>query len=162
MAKGDMFLKLDGARQGPIKGEAQDENHKDEIDILAWSWGMHAQSAMNEGVSGGRATLDTLTITKLVDSASSAIMACVRNNEPIKKGVLTVRKAGGSALEYLKVTIEQARITSIDIRSGASDGESTLTEVLQFSFQKIGVEYTPQGKDGLARGSMLFETQIET
>ena len=30
----DMFLKL-----GDIKGEAQDKTHKEEIDVLAWSWG---------------------------------------------------------------------------------------------------------------------------
>ena len=31
----DMFLKLDG-----IKGESLDATHKDEIDVLAWSWGL--------------------------------------------------------------------------------------------------------------------------
>ena len=31
----DIFLKLDG-----IKGESQDHKHKDEIDVLAWSWGV--------------------------------------------------------------------------------------------------------------------------
>ena len=30
----DMFLKL-----GDIKGESLDDKHKDEIDVLAWSWG---------------------------------------------------------------------------------------------------------------------------
>ena len=30
-----MFLKLEG-----IKGEAADGKHKEEIDVLAWSWGM--------------------------------------------------------------------------------------------------------------------------
>ena len=31
----DMFLKIDG-----IKGESKDSKHKDEIDVLAWSWGL--------------------------------------------------------------------------------------------------------------------------
>ena len=29
----DMFFKL-----GDIKGESQDASHKEEIDVLAWSW----------------------------------------------------------------------------------------------------------------------------
>jgi hypothetical protein len=33
----------------------------------------------------------------------------LRNNEIIKKATLTVRKAGDTALEYLKITLEQAR-----------------------------------------------------
>ncbi|MBK1640378.1 hypothetical protein CKO12_00460 [Chromatium okenii] len=30
----DMFIKITG-----ITGEAQDKTHKNEIDVLAWSWG---------------------------------------------------------------------------------------------------------------------------
>ena len=30
----DMFLKISG-----IKGESTDSKHKDEIDVLSWSWG---------------------------------------------------------------------------------------------------------------------------
>jgi type VI secretion system secreted protein Hcp len=35
-----------------------------------------------------------------------------------------------------------------------------LVERLTLSFQRISVEYTPQGADGLARGGMTFETEI--
>jgi len=28
------------ARIGTIKGESQDAKHKDEIDVLSWSWGV--------------------------------------------------------------------------------------------------------------------------
>ena len=31
----DMFIKI-----GDLKGESSDKSHKDEIDVLAWSWGM--------------------------------------------------------------------------------------------------------------------------
>ena len=31
----NMFLKIDD-----VKGESRDDKHKDEIDVLAWSWGM--------------------------------------------------------------------------------------------------------------------------
>ena len=30
----DMFLKLDD-----VKGESKDSKHKEEMDVLAWSWG---------------------------------------------------------------------------------------------------------------------------
>ena len=33
----DMFMKIDD-----IKGESVDKTHKDEIDVLAWSWGVIA------------------------------------------------------------------------------------------------------------------------
>src|SRR5207248_5111445 len=31
----DMFIKI-----GELKGESRDKTHKDEIDVLAWSWGI--------------------------------------------------------------------------------------------------------------------------
>ena len=52
---------------------------------------------------------------KRVDSASTALMLALRTNEPIQKAVLTLRKAGKSQVEYLKVTIEQGRVTSLTV-----------------------------------------------
>ena len=34
-ATGDLFLKLETARQGPVKGESQDSKHAGEIDLIA-------------------------------------------------------------------------------------------------------------------------------
>jgi type VI protein secretion system component Hcp len=34
-----------------------------------------------------------------------------------------------------------------------------LFEHVSFTFNKITVEYTPQGKDGQAQGSMLFQDE---
>ena len=44
----DMFLKL-----GDVKGESVDGSHKDEIDVLAWSWGMSQSGTTHMGGGGG-------------------------------------------------------------------------------------------------------------
>jgi type VI secretion system secreted protein Hcp len=85
-------------------------------------------------------------------------MAALRTNEMITKAVLTQRKAGKTALEFLKITIEQGRVTGLTIEAGADDS-TELLEHVTFSFNKISVEYTPQGKDGQAQGSMLFQDE---
>ena len=156
MAIGDMFLKVETARQGAVKGEAADVKHANEIDVVAWSWGMRAQTGMSAAGDASKATLNELSIVKRVDSASTALMAAMRNNEPIKKATLTVRKAGGNPLEYLKITIQNARITVLDLQTV----ETEVTERLSFAFKKINAEYVPQGADGQGRGSMSFETEI--
>ncbi|HET8704790.1 MAG TPA: type VI secretion system tube protein Hcp, partial [Pseudomonadales bacterium] len=119
MAQGDMFLKIEGSKQGPIKGESQDQKHADEIDVLSWSWGMEGQMVhANFGAPSAKTTIQELKISKRVDRSSTALMSCLRNNELIKKAVLTVRKAGGpDALEYFKITMEKARIASIHTHS---------------------------------------------
>ena len=159
MAQGDMFLKIDGARQGAIKGEAQDWAHKDEIDVLAWSWGMEGNSI--HGQATAKTTVRELKVGKRVDRATTALMSALHNNEVIKKAVLTVRKAGGAdPVEYFTITMEQARITSIVEQSGAAGDPSMLMEELSLAFTKLAVEYKPQGADGSYRGGTAFEMDI--
>lgn len=52
----DMFLKIDG-----VDGESLDAQHRNEIDVLAWSWG--ASSDMR------RTCIQDISVTKYVDSA---------------------------------------------------------------------------------------------
>jgi type VI secretion system secreted protein Hcp len=156
---GDMFLLVKGAKTGVIKGEAQDSAHKGEIEVVSWSWGMQAKPSLGGGVATGKASILELKVVKKVDSSSTALMAALRTNEPIQKAVLTLRKSGTQPLEYLKVTIEQGRVTSLTIQAGDRDGSSEIVENVSFSFNKITVDYVPQGKDGLAQGGMSFTDQ---
>jgi type VI secretion system secreted protein Hcp len=79
----------------------------------------------------------------------------------ITKAVLVQRKAGKTALEFLKVTIEQGRVTGLTIEAGDKSGSPDLFENLSFSFNKITVEYTPQGTDGQGKGGMMFADQFD-
>src|SRR5687768_3501949 len=151
-----MFLSVKGAKSGVIKGESQDELHSKEIDVVSWSWGMQAKPALGGGGATGKAIVHELKIVKRVDSASTPLMSALRSNEMIAKAVLTQRKAGKTQLEFLKITIEQGRVTSLTIQGGDESGSPDLFEHLSFSFNKITVEYVPQGKDGQAMGSMMY------
>jgi type VI secretion system secreted protein Hcp len=155
---GDMFLSVKGARSGAIKGESQDAVHTGEIDVQRWSWGMQVTPSLGGGTAAGRASLRELKVVKQIDSASTALMAALRSNELITKAVLTVRKAGSSPLEYLRISIEQGRVTALAIES--DEEGSQVVEHLSFSFNKITVEYVPQGKDGQALGGMVFSDQF--
>jgi type VI secretion system secreted protein Hcp len=154
-----MFLMVKGAKHGLIKGEAEDKDHKGEIEVLSWSWGMQGKASLGGGAATGKATMHDLKIVKRVDSASTALMLALRTNEPIQKAVLTLRKAGKTQLEYMKVTIEQGRVMSLSIDGGDATGTAEVLERVTFSFNKIEVEYVPQGKDGQPQGSMSFADQ---
>ena len=158
---GDMFLLIKGARSGVIKGEAQDKDHLGEIDVLSWSWGMEQRTTLGGGTVTGRANIRALQIVKRIDRASTALMSALRSNEPISKAVLTVRKSGKAQLEYLKITIEQGRVTGLAIEAGDRARSPDVFEDVTFSFNKITVEYTPQGSDGLGTGSTMFTDQFD-
>jgi type VI secretion system secreted protein Hcp len=154
-----MFLSVNGAKSGAIVGEAQDSSHKNEIEVLGWSWGMRGHRDLGGGGNAtGRATIRELRIIKRLDKASTALMSALRTNETIK-ATLTLRKTGKSPLEYLKISIEDGRVNAFDIEAGDVSGSSTLVERISFSFNKISVEYTPQGSDGRALGATTFVDQ---
>jgi type VI secretion system secreted protein Hcp len=158
---GDIFLSVKGARSGVIKGESQDTVHPREIDVVSWSWGMQAHPALGGGGAASKALVHELKIVKRVDSASTPLMSALRSNELITKAVLTQRKAGQTQLEFLKVTIEQGRVTAIAIDAGdGRSGSPDVFENVSFTFNKITVEYVPQGKDGQAMGAMLYQDQF--
>ena len=48
MAQFDYFLKLEG-----VKGESQSDRHKDEIDVLSFSWGVSQTGTFAHGGGGG-------------------------------------------------------------------------------------------------------------
>src|SRR5882672_5013438 len=154
-----MFLSVKGAAHGVINGESIDDKHKGEIEVLSWSWGIQGKASLGGGSASGKATIREMKIVKKVDKASTALMGAVRTNEVIKEAVLTVRKAGKTALEYLKITMEQGRVMSIDIEAGDPAGAMDLIERITFSFNKIAVEYTPQGPDGHPQGATAFQDQ---
>lgn len=159
---GDMFLSVKGSKSGTINGEAQDQSHKNEIEVLAWSWGMQGKPSLGGGVASGKATIRELRITKRVDKASTALMSALRTNELINEATLTLRKIGKTPLEYLKIKIQNGRVMSIDLEAGDSSSSPALFERVSFSFNKISIQYTPQGPDGNALGATSFDDEWTT
>ena len=124
----DMFLKIDG-----LEGESQDKDHGKEMDILAWSWGSSSSGTMHVGGGGGagKAAVQDVGITKYVDKASKGLLEYCVTGKHFGKGQLTVRKAGGTPLEYIKIEFEELLITSVS--TGGSGGEDRLTITAYFA-----------------------------
>ncbi|HMW22518.1 MAG TPA: type VI secretion system tube protein Hcp [Burkholderiaceae bacterium] len=153
------YLKIEGSRQGPIKGDAVEAGHVGEIDLVGWNWGMDASSA-SFSAGAVNTTLRQMVLRKRTDRASTALMAALRNNELLKKVTLTGRKVGGEApLDFLKIVMEKARITSHRIGT-PSDLAPEYIEEFTVSFLKVGVTYVPQSATGGSTGATTFETEI--
>ena len=139
----DMFIKIEG-----VKGESKDSKKKEWIDVLAWSWGASQSGSahLGAGAGAGKVNVQDLSMTKYIDNASADLMLACCNGKHFPKAELVVRKAGEQPLEYLKVTMEDLIITSV--QTGGSGGEDRLTENVSLNFAKVQVEYSEQQKDG--------------
>jgi type VI secretion system secreted protein Hcp len=140
VAIADMFLKIPN-----VKGEARDADHKDEIEVVSWSWG--AQSDVHG--AGLQRTMDSLEIVKRVDSASTALFACLSERK-VTTARLVVRKAGKTPAEYFMLDMEKVRVVS----SKLSTEETELNERISLAFEKITVTYRQQAADGSLGGAM--------
>lgn len=153
------FLKIEGSRQGPIKGDAIEPGHIDEISLVGWNWGMES-SAAAYAAGAVNTTLKHIVLRKRTDRATTAIMAALRNNEALKKVTLTGRKVGGEAqLDFFKIVMEKARITSHQIGTPV-DNAPDFIEEFTISFLKVAVSYVPQSATGASTGATTFETEI--
>ena len=139
----DMFIKVDG-----VTGEAKDSAHSGEIDVIAWTWGLQQSGSRHMGGGGGsgKVNVQDLSFTKYVDKSSTDLLLFCCNGKHVKEATLTVRKAGESPLEYIKIKMSDCLISGVT--TGGSGGEDRLTENVTLNFAKVEVEYTPQKEDG--------------
>ena len=151
----DMFLKLNG-----IDGESADKTHAKEIDILSWSWGASQSGTMHMGTGGGagKVNVQDLSIVKFVDSASHLLLKHCHSGAHIDEGILTVRKAGGTPLEYIVITMREIIVSSVS--TGGSGGEDRLTENVSLNFAEFEYAYVPQKADGTGDAAKEFKWDI--
>ncbi len=134
----DMFLKV-----GNIKGESTDPAHPQEINVLAWSWGMSrpAPPIPGGGTAISKVSLSSLSLTKYVDSSSAPLMKYCATGKTLSNAQLTLRTAGDQPLEFCTITMTNVMI--VGIASGGSGGEDRLTENITLDFETLNVIYHP-------------------
>lgn len=139
----DIFLKIDG-----IKGESQDSKHKDEIEILSYSFGESQTGtfASAGGGGAGKVSMQDFHFTTPVNKASPGLFFACASGSHIKEGLLTVRKAGGDQQEYLKIKLTDILVSSYQV--GASHGSEVPTDQFSLNFSKIEYSYAPQNAKG--------------
>ncbi|MFS8036529.1 Hcp family type VI secretion system effector [Xanthobacter sp. AM11] len=139
------FLKIEG-----VKGECQDSEHKDWIDVLSWSWGMDNPSNPHAGTGSGatRGHVNNFTITKQVDLSSTPIAQFLLKGKHFAKGIFELPKTGGDgkAMIYYKIEFKEIFVTNMSFGGGGSGG--VFTENISFSFAEYKAHYKSQTESG--------------
>ena len=109
----DIFAKL-----GDIKGESIDEKHKDEIEILSYSWGVTNSGTIAGGAGGGagagKATFHDLAFAHHIDKATPQLLKACATGVHLKEATITHRKAGKGQQEYLIIKMNDVIVTSVE------------------------------------------------
>jgi len=146
MAVADVFLKL-----GDIAGEADNQKHKDEIEIEGFSFDavQIGTASHGRGLSGGKSEVHDLQFSKKMDKASPKLFQYCADGKGIPTAVLTAQKAGGGQNAYMIITLTDVLVSSYHTSLDASSNGAGLVPVDHFSlhFNKIEYEYKEQKAD---------------
>jgi type VI secretion system secreted protein Hcp len=138
----DMFLKLDG-----ITGEATQKGHKDEIEVLSFSWGVsHAAPAVLHGGRGraGRAQPSDISFMMTTSKASPSLMLACATGKHLKQGIFVLEKAGETPFAFYKVTLTDVLVSSFQ----ASGGGEVPVESVSLAFRALQFEEIQQSPKG--------------
>src|SRR5262245_50008364 len=158
MAGVDYFLKIDG-----IQGESKADKHKDEMDIMSFSWGATQSGtfAFGGGGGAGKVSMQDFHFTMYDNKASPALFLACATGEHLKSAILTCRKAGKEQQEFLKVTMSDCLVSSFQT-GGSAGGNVIPTDQVSLNFAKIEHEYKEQDAKGGLGGSVKKTFDLKT
>jgi type VI secretion system secreted protein Hcp len=153
----DMFMEIDD-----IEGESVDSVHQGHIDVKGWHWGAHqtGSSQLGSGSGTGKAAVEDLVFESYFEKSTPTLMAMVANGTPFKKATLTVRKAGGQPLEYIKITMTGGIVSNVT-HTLPTGGEVPLVSI-SLNFAAVDIDYTPQAADGTGQPVVSTSIKIAT
>jgi type VI secretion system secreted protein Hcp len=146
----DTFLKM-----GDCKGESMVKGFEDQIQLLAWSWGMTQSGTTHTGSGGGagKVNVQDLSFTHYVDTSTPKLMEACCKGKHYEEATVTMRKAGGDPLPFLTIKLTDILVTSVS--EGGSGGEEQLSENVTLNFAAFEVSYQAQDNKGAKKGGAV-------
>ena len=109
---------------------------------------MHSGS----GGGSGKATISDLNFDHYADRSSPNLLKYCLTGRHIANAILVIRKAGGSPLEYLKITMDDVIVTAV--APAATDSMDRVREQVSLSFARVKQEYIIQNQHGGSGGTV--------
>lgn len=152
----DIFIKING-----IEGESLDAAHRGEIEVLSWHWAVSQPANMHAGSGGGagKSSVEDLCFVHRFDKASTGLLQYCLSGKHIPEAVLTVRKAGGSPLEYMRIILQEIIISGVE--SVGSYSVSCPFEKIGLAFSRVRMEYILQNAGGGPAGTVAMGYDIK-
>ena len=153
----DTHIKFDG-----VEGESAHKDHKGEIEVLSWSWGVSNMSSSALGGSGsgkGKASGQDLHFMHFYDKASPVLAKKCAQGVHFKEVVITSRKSGEGQKDFLKVTMKEVFISSLNV-SASSGGD--MAEQISMSYGSVDFAYKAQDEKGGLGGEVKFGWNLKT
>ncbi|WP_380180328.1 Hcp family type VI secretion system effector [Kalamiella sp. sgz302252] len=139
----DTYLKVDG-----VTGESKDSNHTGWIDINSFTWGASQPGNMAVGGGGGvgKVNFNDLIVKANIDKAFTALLKSCASGKHISKVEVSACKAGGSQIEYTRITLEDVLVTTVQFDEAVNN--EALAVRYAFQASKVKQQYWEQSASG--------------
>ena len=152
-----IHLKLTG-----IKGESTSAQHRDEIALEGWNWGVSTSLPMG-GTAGGaaaaRPVFSPFSWTHRVDIASPLLWKACATGQHIAEAQLSIARPLTTAGDYLTLRMTDVLVTSVGLTDVSSDTQPPL-ESVAMSFTTFEYSYRPQLANGSFGPAVTFKYDI--
>ena len=151
----DWFLKIKGSKQGDIKGESQDDAHKEQIELLSAHHQIKVPRDMATGQATGRRQHGEFVITKHIDKATPPLLSALVHNEMLTEMTIECLRAdGGKKVKYFVIVLKNAYLADYQLETPPA-GADLPKERWAFRYASIEWTYTAQSrKDGTGGGTL--------
>ena len=140
------FLKVDG-----IPGESTDDRHRNEIEVVAWSFGLSttvSRPGTGTGAGTGRPTFEDLLVEATVSTATPLLFRACAAGTHIRTAVLAgVRMAGATSVDFLTYSLQDVTVAG---SHQADSGTAVPSDHVALRYAKVTVSYQPQSPTGAA------------
>jgi type VI secretion system secreted protein Hcp len=146
---------------GTIKGESAATKHKEEIELLSWSWGAsNPTTIVGSGMSAGKVSMSDLSFTKHVDKASPKLLEMCVNGKHAEDATLYCSKQTGGKTpdDFLTLKFKEVYVSSF--QTGGSSGEDVGTESISITYGSINYDYKQQDKAGTLTSAGAIEYDV--
>ena len=144
-----IYIKFDG-----IDGEVVQQDHKGEILLDSWSWGIHQSIAAGGGGGGaGKVSFSDLSVMCSSSKASPVLALRCASGQHIKDAHLTMTKrVRGREETYLTIELKDVLISSFQ---PSSDGASSAGETMSLNYEKIKYTQFSREADGSVKTTVF-------
>ena len=142
------YLRLNGQKQGQIKGSVLQKTREDSIMVIAVSHSILSPRDAASGLPTGKRMHKPLVVTKEIDKSSPLLYNMLTNNENIPTWKLEfwtpqldAKRGVGSESQHYTIELENANIASIDFRMANNKHPDLMKfaeyEEIAFTYEKI-------------------------
>ncbi len=149
----DIYIKFNGP---DIKGESQDKDHQNWIEVHSWAHNMLQPKSATASTAGGftseRCEHGDMVFKKDIDLVSPQLFQACSSGQTFKEVQIDFLRADGDGrrVKYLEVHLKNAIVASV---SPTVEDEGLPTETFALKYAAVQWRYTQQKVDGGQSGT---------